>query len=468
MNTKGKQILANTGIYALGTFGTNILSFFIVPLYTYYISTTDLGIYDIFMSSVSLLIPIITLQISDACYKYIIDDEIIEKEKYIRACIQVVLINSIIACALILTGSYICKFSYAFYFCIILINSIVIQTFQKILRGLKKIKIFSASGIIYSFILLSSTIIQLTIFNNGIEGIFKSIIAAGLIASAILLFWVKELRINIFVKSSWTLVASLYRYSIPLVPNYLNWWIMNTFNRYIVLFVLGSSANGIIAVAHKFPTVLQTMIGLFNNSWQDMTIASHDDDGKFYSLVFAKFYRIALSMMLWLIPFTKIFIFIVMSDSYKISSNYVPFYYLGSLFQGLSSFYGVGYLRNKKTNRAFITSVYGTIINVIINVLLIKIIGLQAVAVSTFIGFFVIWIIREKENRNELNIVVKWNELILLIASCIIVAIVSINCDILYNAVLMVVSSIVFCIYNRKDLVNIHGFLKTKLRRVIG
>ena len=58
---KTRKIIKGTGIYAVGTFGTKILSFLIVPLYTYYIATGEMGIYDIFMTLVSLLTPLITM-----------------------------------------------------------------------------------------------------------------------------------------------------------------------------------------------------------------------------------------------------------------------------------------------------------------------------------------------------------------------------------------------------------------------
>ena len=76
-----KELIKGIGVYAIGTFGTKILSFLIVPLYTYYIATDDMGVYDILTSTISLLTPIITMQISDAAYRWIIRDDIIDKEK---------------------------------------------------------------------------------------------------------------------------------------------------------------------------------------------------------------------------------------------------------------------------------------------------------------------------------------------------------------------------------------------------
>ena len=67
----GKKLLVGTGIYAVGTFGTKILMFLIAPLYTYYLATSEMGTYDVLISTIGLLIPIISMQISDAVYRWI-------------------------------------------------------------------------------------------------------------------------------------------------------------------------------------------------------------------------------------------------------------------------------------------------------------------------------------------------------------------------------------------------------------
>ena len=73
--TKNKALLMGTITYAIGTFGTKILSFLIVPLYTYFIIPEDLGDYDLLITTVSLLSPILTLKISEATYRWIINNK---------------------------------------------------------------------------------------------------------------------------------------------------------------------------------------------------------------------------------------------------------------------------------------------------------------------------------------------------------------------------------------------------------
>lgn len=462
---RNKELIKGTGTYAIGTFGTKILSFLIVPLYTYYISTEDMGVYDLLMSTINLLTPIITMQISDAAYRWILQD-MDNKELYIRSTIQVLCINCILAGFLIMIGNHFFSIPYCGYFCVVLILSRILATIQKLLRALKNQRLFAISGLSYSVIFLGLNFFQICILKQGVRSLFQSAIIADICAILLIVFVEPRLHVNYIVKPNINIIKDFFKFSVPLVPNYLNWWVINSSDRYIVAFFLGTSANGILAIAHKFPTVLQTVLNLFTTSWQDITVAeAKDNTGSYYTGIFRKFSLFALSMLWILIPFTKMVVLLVMSPAYKIACNFIAFYYLGTVFQSFASFYGVGYLRNKNTGKAFSTSIYGAIVNAVINFGCIRMIGLQAAAISTFIGFLVMWLIRERQNRKELGIQVKWNELIAFTVITICVAIVSNMTNIKVNIGLSIIGILTFMVINKNNIMNIVRIIKNKIQR---
>lgn len=461
---KGKGLIKGIGIYAIGTFGTKILSFLIVPLYTYYIATSDMGVYDIIMSTVQLLAPIMTMQISDAAYRWIIRDDIEDKSPYIRATVHVLLINCTITILLIAAVNCIHSIPYCMYFCIVLVLNRTFQTIQKILRGLKNQLLFALSGIVYTLVFLILNVIQLCVLKQGVDALFQSTAIACIAAIIVIYVFEPRFRINYLERIQVKLILEMYRYSIPLVPNYLNWWVINSSDRYIVLWALGSSANGILAIAHKFPSMLQSILNLFNNSWQDLSVADSEKQAdKFYTNVFNIYSSLVLTGMLCLVPITKIIVYLVMSQSYKSACDYIAFYYLGTVFQSFASFYGVGYLRNKKTQKAFTTSVFGAIVNAIVNIVFVKIIGLQAAAISTFAGFLIMWLIREKQNREELNIQVNWKAIWVYTILAIFMCVISILTNIYVNILLLLVGVAGFVILNHKYLLTIKSKIKKKV-----
>lgn len=451
-SSNSKKLLIGTAIYAVGTFGTKILMFLIAPLYTYYLATEEMGTYDVLMSTIGLLIPIITLQISDAVYRWIIRDNN-DSSMYLKITYQFLIISCLASFVLILIIDYfLISIPYLVYFLCALFSAILFQTTQKILRGLKRQWLFAISGIIYTVIFLVLNVVQLCVLHKGIESLLMSYIVANLIGFASIIIIEKKIRINIWGKIEFNKLKELLRYSIPLIPNYLSWWIVDSSDRYIVLWLLGVSSNGVLAISHKFPTVLQSVFGLFLNSWQDLAIASDKDESSFFSNVFKKLYRISFTSLWVVIPLTKLFVLLIMGKDYKVACNYIPFYYLGAVFQAFCSFYGVGYLRSKNTKASFSSSVYGALINAAVNIGLIKVIGLHAAAISTFISFLVMWLIRERQNRDELGIQIKWLDFCVLLVVNIIICVISIIGNRVINTVLVLIGIICFMLFNYKEV----------------
>ena len=170
-----KDLLIGTVVYAIGNIGTKILSFLIVPLYTYYISTYDMGRYDLLISTVSLISPLVSLKISDATYNWMI-----KKQEADSLCIKTTylfLLKSIVFVTIILTiFNYMCHIEYFVYFLLLIILDSLLETTQKILRGFKNQKLFAFSGVFYTVILLLSNFISIVILKKGIESLMVNTI----------------------------------------------------------------------------------------------------------------------------------------------------------------------------------------------------------------------------------------------------------------------------------------------------
>ena len=70
-----KYLLKNIGLLTLSSFATKLLSFFLVPLYTNILTTTEYGTYDLFNTTIGVLLPILTLNIQEAVMRFSIDEK---------------------------------------------------------------------------------------------------------------------------------------------------------------------------------------------------------------------------------------------------------------------------------------------------------------------------------------------------------------------------------------------------------
>ena len=462
-NNQGKNLAKGTIIYAIGTLGSRILSFIIVPLYTYYIVPSELGIYDLLQSTVNLLTPIISMQIADAAYVWMVQGK--ENNKNcIEAVYKYIFCISLLTVLIISVVNIFWNIPYCFYFIGMLLTNRWMATLQKLLRGLKRQKLFASSGIIYTSVFLILNLIQIIILKMGVISLFQSSIIANIVVIFFILIKEKTLRTINIRDNSWNLQKEFLKFSIPVVPNQLNWWIVNSSDRYIVRFFLGSVANGIYSIAYKFPSVLQMFFQIFYQSWQDSALGEKvEDGGIFYTKVFKIYYNVGFTILLPLIPFTKIFIELVMNQEYRDASSYISFLYLGTVFQAFSNFMGVGYLKSGKTAQASSTTVYGAVINIVVNIALIKFIGLHAASISTFVSFLAVFFIRAHQTRDSMKIIIDWKKFVILFAVSILMSIICIFSSFKTDVYFTLIGGFFFIIFNRKLIQNVI----TKVRGLI-
>lgn len=396
---KTQTLLTGTIIYTVGNFGTKILSFLIVPLYTYYILPDELGTYDLFMTTVSLLSPLLTMRISEATYRWMLEDEK-NSADYLSATCQFLIRNCIIGACVIAVANHFYPIWNCRYFVVILIGDRVLECMQMMLRGFGNRKLYALSGICSTFFLVTFNFIKICCLHQGVTALLQSVIYSQVLTILLVLLLERRLRIVKLRGKYRELRLKLLRYAVPLVPSSLCWWVMGLSDRYLIRWLLGSAANGIYAVACKFPSVLQTFFAMFNQAWTDMALAqtgSEEETKAYVGKVFRQVYRLSFGAILFLIPFTKLAAGLIVSDAYKSVSVYTGFLYIGAVFQGFSAFCSVGYLKQKKTRGVAMSSAFGAIVNVVIDFVLIRYIGIFAASLSTFLGFFAMWLIRMRE-----------------------------------------------------------------------
>ena len=115
--SRGKELVKNTIIILIGRVSTQLLSFFMMPLYTHYINTSDYGYVDLIQSYIALIVPIIILRFDSAVFRFLIDAREDKKEKnnIITNTFLVFIVQIMIFVILFLVLSRFFKFEYLIY-----------------------------------------------------------------------------------------------------------------------------------------------------------------------------------------------------------------------------------------------------------------------------------------------------------------------------------------------------------------
>ena len=174
---------------------------------------------------------------------------------------------------------------------------------------------------------------------------------------------------------------------------------------------------------------------------------------------------ISFSLSFVLIPFTKVVMKVILSQKYKIAANYMGFLYLGTVFQGLSTFCNIGYLQGKKTSGAAKTSIAGAAVNLGIDLVFIRYIGPYAAAISTFVGYFVMWLMRMKDIKQTFPIHVDKKNFAVYTAIGICLATAPAKTPVWADLALTAVFAVLFIVLNKSLIRTLLQGLRGRLRK---
>lgn len=406
--SKKKDLMKNTIIIFCGKVCTQLISFFLLPLYTGYLATKDYGIVDLITTYVTLLVPIITLELEMSIFRYLVDSRGKDKEtkKLMSNNFGVLLIALLIFSILYVIVTSFWKFDFRWLILIDIIICTFSGNFLQISRGMGRTLDYSISCLITGTLTIVSNILLIAVFKLGAFGMITSMALANGVGALYLFIRLKLYKLINFKLMDKKLIKEMYQYSIPLVPNGISWWIVNVSDRTIISYVLGTAANGLYAVSNKFPTILSSLLGVFNLSWSEsaaLHINSPDRD-EFFSDISNTVTKLFTSLGVGMIACMPFIFPLLINSKYNGAFNQIPILVLGAVFNVVVCLYSAVYIAKKMTKQVATVSIIGAIINITINVLFIKYIGLYAASISTAISYFVMMLYRHIDLKKYVNI----------------------------------------------------------------
>lgn len=405
---KEKEYAKNTIILLIGKFSTQFMSLLLLPLYTYFLQTEDYGLVDFIQTYITLFVPILTLKLDSAAFRYLIDvrDDEGQKKTIITNIITVLILALCIFSVVYIVLINFIDLVYSYWIYINVLILMISNVLLQILRGLGKNKEYTISAIISAISVLAISCVSII----GLKVGAQSILISSTIANIFVIIY-------IFIKTNLTKYISyqcidkvnikdLLKYSIPMIPNQLSWWIVNVSDRTIITYFLGASFNGIYAVSCKFSNIINTIFGIFSASWQETASLYINDKESyiFFSNMINKIFKLFSTMSLVMIATIPFVFNIIIGKNYSDAFEYIPILMYGNMFNILIGLIGGIYVALKKIKQIANTTIISAIINIVFNLFFIKKLNLYAAAISTFIAYFILSIYRYKDVQKYVKI----------------------------------------------------------------
>lgn len=408
MNTKNKyaQLMGNTVIFAIGTFASKVLVFFMMRYYTAVLDTGDFGISDLITQAANVLIPIASVSIASGIIRFgLIKAN--DKREIFSIGIVTVLCGYLI---LLLFSPLLVKIemlsSYMVLIYLYVLTSSLQQTCHQFVRARGHVRLYAFDGIFRTVCTIGFNVLFLSGFKLGITGYVLSIIVADMM-SIIMLSVVDRLPKFFSLKClNPKMARAMLQYSIPLIFATECNWIISMSDRFFIEAMRTSHELGLYAVSSRIPTIMVLVSSIFIEAWQISTIngSSRSEQEDFFTTVGNLYQALVVVLISGIILFSKVFVSIFAAPSYYEAWTFIPLLVIGSGFACLSNFVNSVYTLEKKSICSMLTVIFGAAANITLNALMIPTLGAQGAALATAISYVLMFLIRAVHSRRYITL----------------------------------------------------------------
>lgn len=408
---KYKNLAFNTIIFAIGSFGSKILSFFLTRLYTTHMGADILGSKELLEGSAAFMIPVFSFSMGEAILRFGLDKEY-DKRRVFSTSIAVqgaglglmMLLSPLFSMIPFIKG-------YTFWLMIYVCTSVFRQTCANFIRARGFVKLFAFDGMLATLTLFIFNIIFISKLGLGIKGFMIAMILSDF-CSGVFLWTIADL--GKFFKPSRVdkkTVMIMVRFSLPLIPTAIMWTITGFSDRILIKYVNGPAgktgdvATGLYTAAARVPNLISMVSTIFFQAWNMSAITEHGNDGedKFYETIFSAYQSIMYVASAFLIllvqPVSRMVLNYNIHPEYSTAYIYTPVLVMAVLTMCFNLFLSIIYTASKHTKNSFYTSLVSMLTNIILNVVLIKKFGVQGAVAASFISYLVCYIIRVIDAR---------------------------------------------------------------------
>ncbi len=419
---KYKRLLINASLFLLNAVATKLITFLLVPLYTYYMSAGEYGLTDMSVTVINLMTPLATLSVAEAAVRFLVADRCRQSE-YAAMAFAVTLLS--IPLVAIVTPLFDLQAfgglgDYKGWFVAAYAASAVLNLCGEIARGLGEIRLIPICAGVSSGATLLLAFLLIGGLGMGITGYFISVSFGPLFAVSIYLT-AGELgatvmrglsRLAALPKGELRgLAAPMFLYTIPLIPNNLFWWLSSGINRLFVTGLIGIAASGMFAAASKIPNLLNSVYSIFQQAWQLSAYQESESEGldRFFSSVFCLLQAVLTILCSLLSAFAAPIASLLLQGETYGAWPMIPVLLISNLFNVFSSFYGTVYSTTMHTSIVLRTTVLGAVSCVMLTPLLIPSCGIMGACIASAVGQTMVFASRLLNAKRFIRIELGWH-----------------------------------------------------------
>lgn len=469
---KVKLFIENFLVYGLGGIISKIIPLIMVPVVTRLMPSTEyFGISDLSNTVVSFASAISVMGMYDAMYRMFFEKE---DEEYKKGICSTALVFTFLTSVLVFLLLILFKKQVAYYFFsdgkyayIVYLSAIatLVGATNSIIsaptRMQNKRKIF----------LITNTLSPLISYGIAIPMLIAGHYTVALPLAAVISGITMEISFGILNKEWFSvkrfnigLLKQLLFIAVPLLPNFLIYWVFNSCDKVMITNMIGIGAAGIYSVSSKLGNCSQLIYTAFAGGWQFFAFSTMKESNqvKSNSLIFEYLGIISFIATAFICAWSYPIFKILFTDQYLEGYVVAPYLFLAPLLQMLFQVAANQFLVVKKTWPNMFILLTGAIVNIVINYFLIPVLGIEGASLATLFGYVVSDIICVIVlHKMELMVLEKrFFITIIIMGSYLVIWRIFIKSKFILGTLFAIIISMFFAFFYRKELLQIINVLR--------
>jgi len=390
-----KRVLLNSSLYSFSSILQKAIGFFLLPLYTAFLSPEEYGISGIVVSLTSVCATVFTLSLNAAVTRFYYDYK--EEEKKLAAfwgtIIVFVLVNSVLQAVLLISMREFILTPFiegvAFYpYILIGILTVTVTPiytiYKTILQTKQEALNHSVNTLLYFLVAVILNVLFVVVFRWGAAGLLLSSMFTGILFAGLAVIRLLQRKLIVVCFRPEYLKAAL-KYSLPLLPHSLSGVIAAFVSGVLLNNKVSTASFGVVNLAFQFLNIIQTLQLSVNTAyvpWSfDLMSRGREEHTRliyFADLVHRSTCVINLAMAL----FIKEVIQLLINESYLSAWTVIPVMLISCQISGIYYFYVNTLFYNKKAVRyIFLATLSGNLLSIFLSIGLTERLGMMTPAV---------------------------------------------------------------------------------------
>jgi len=391
-----KRLLKDASLYSVSSLLARGFSFITVPIYTRLLNPADYGALDL-LSYTAVLVPLLVgMALDQAVARFYLDakDETEKKRIASTALLYTVLIYAIF---IPLVGPLsenlaegwldhqVGKETVILVFILMWVHSIFYIANNQ-LKYLFMSRQYAFCNIGNTVLSISLGLLFIVQFGLGVAGIFLGQIIGQAVFGALSLYYARN---SYSLTFHWQSFRRMLKYSTPLVPGTLAFFLMQYVDRYYINEYKGLGDVGLYGIGARIASLINLFLMGFQGAWSPIVMKAFREPGSpvRFERVFNYYLFVVAMVLVWLSLFGKEILLLLTTEAFSERYVVVPTLVLAAILASVGGYFTYGIQIAEKSGRRLVINLIALVINVGLNIVLIPLLGIIGAALATTISF---------------------------------------------------------------------------------